>query len=39
MYQIDEIRKIDPEVAESIENEVNRQRKQNRADSFGEFCR
>lgn len=26
MYQIDEIRKIDPEVAESIENEVNRQR-------------
>jgi glycine hydroxymethyltransferase len=25
-YQIDEIRKIDPEVAESIENEVNRQR-------------
>lgn len=26
MYQIDEIRKIDPEVAESIENEVNRKR-------------
>jgi len=26
MYQIDEIWKVDPEVAESIENEVNRQR-------------
>ena len=26
MYQLDQIKKVDPEVAECIENEVNRQR-------------